>query len=282
MSIRALDLVNLERYPIDDLQSDLAKKVIENCRSQLQKNGACALPGFLKKSVMDSMVEESEKLASKSRRSLWFLNTYTNDDDTSLPENHPRRRWFPSSLCTVAYDQIPTEDKIYILYNCNALTEFIAAALGLEKIYRFADEFQALNVTYMGDGDQLSWHYDLNDFVVTLLLQEPLSGGEFEYAANLRNKDAGEENYDDVAKVYNGSSSHLQIMKQQAGTLVLFQGINSLHRVRCTYGKKKRITTILGYHKNPDYKATNEVNVYLYGPRVQKILEERGVSFDKN
>lgn len=50
---------------------------------------------------------------------------------------------------------------------------------------------------YMKDGGSRAWHYDGSDFVVTLMLQPSLAGGEFEWAPFIRGEN-GEENYDQV------------------------------------------------------------------------------------
>ena len=39
--------LDLERYPIDDLDSPAARELIERCRSRLDREGLCMLPGFL-------------------------------------------------------------------------------------------------------------------------------------------------------------------------------------------------------------------------------------------
>ena len=41
-------------------------------------------------------------------------------------------------------------------------------------------ESLALNLTYLKAGDLQPWHYDQNEFTVTLLLQAPEAGGELE------------------------------------------------------------------------------------------------------
>ena len=43
-------------------------------------------------------------------------------------------------------------------------------------IFRYADPFGALNLAVMGAGDQLQWHFDQTDFVVSLAIQSAESG----------------------------------------------------------------------------------------------------------
>jgi hypothetical protein len=66
------------------------------------------------------------------------------------------------------------------------MTEFIRDVLGKEKLYRTADPLGALNVHKYDEGDELGWHFDRGEFVVTLLLQTPEAGGKFESYPALR------------------------------------------------------------------------------------------------
>ena len=58
-----------------------------------------------------------------------------------------------------------------------------------------------VDARYMKDGGSRAWHYDGSDFVVTLMLQPSLAGGEFEWAPFIRGKN-GEENYDQVREMF--------------------------------------------------------------------------------
>ena len=41
------DLIDLARYPILDLNGDVTRELTRHCRDQLDRTGACELPGFL-------------------------------------------------------------------------------------------------------------------------------------------------------------------------------------------------------------------------------------------
>ena len=60
----------------------------------------------------------------------------------------------------------------------------------------------ALNLAVMSDGEQLQWHFDQTDFVVSLAIQDAEEGGDFEVAPQIRTAD--DEHYDDVAHVLAG------------------------------------------------------------------------------
>ena len=67
-------------------------------------------------------------------------------------------------------------------------------------MYRYADEFQALNVIALGDGERGIWHHDDNECTVTLLIQAPEAGGEFVYGADTASAD-GSVDLDAVSRV---------------------------------------------------------------------------------
>ena len=82
------------------------------------------------------------------------------------------------------------------MYESDELRAFVAAILGLCTIHPFADPLGALNLAVMTDGDELQWHFDQTDFVVSLALQDGDEGGDFEVAPLVRSAD--DERYDDV------------------------------------------------------------------------------------
>ena len=120
---------------------------------------------------------------------------------------------------------------------------FVAAILGLDEIYPYADPLGALNLAVMGDGDELQWHFDQTDFVVSLALQDADEGGDFEVAPFIRNAD--DERYDDVARVLAGDDRDLVTLPMTPGTLLVFAGRNSMHRVTPITGTTPRLVGAL-------------------------------------
>ncbi len=269
----AAGLVDLERYPVHDLDSSRGRALLADCHSQIAMTGGANLPGFVSPGAADSLTAETLSMEPHGRRQNFSRNIYFTDDDPSLPTGDPRRRFWTIRSIQLADDQIPGTALIRQLYEWPVLTEFIAAVMGKRQLYRMADPFQALNLIYLSDGGQSGWHYDRNEFTVTLLLQEPESGGDFEFAPNIRTND--DENYDDVRRVVDGVYDHVQRFERNAGTLTLFRGEHSLHRVVPVVGNRQRITAILCYDEEPDCVAPDDVNVRIYGERVRPIIAAR-------
>ena len=57
----------------------------------------------------------------------------------------------------------------------------------------------------------------------------------------------------------------------EAGTLMLFRGHSSLHRVTEVTGQRDRLQSILGFNPRPGAKGTLESNILHYGPRVAEM-----------
>ncbi len=72
-----------------------------------------------------------------------------------------------------------------------------------------------------------------------------------------------------------------QRQKHSVVVLVLslsFEGGYSLHGVTKVEGIQPRMTGIFTYDEQPVRVLSDEVNIQIYGPRVEKILSERRLS----
>ena len=280
-------LIDLEQYPIYDLSAERGKALVRKCREKMKVDGSLLLEGFIKLNVIKKMAEEVNNL--QSHRRLEIVQIFKNDPlvDKSiynvpgLPSDHPAFFRMPQDVHAVASDLIPKSSLIMQVYNSKMVMEFIAAVVGQTKIYQFNDEFQALNIMYIRDGGSRAWHYDGSDYVVTLLLQASEKGGEFEFAPFIRGEKIGDECYDDVKQLFAGKYP-TKMTRCNAGALAVFNGRRSLHRVRTVYGGRDRIQSVLSYAKTANERGTPEKNVTLYGERVEKIYEERGVKLRRN
>ena len=109
--------------------------------------------------------------------------------------------------------------------------------------------FSVSSRTVWRKGQQLAWHYDTNEFIVSLLTRKPEKGGAFEYVPDLRRP--GDERYDDVERVLDGRSDRVRSLALELGDLQIFKGRFSLHRV--VKGEGERHTVIFGYAKEPGF-----------------------------
>jgi len=266
------EFVDLERYPITSLESARGRALVSDIQNRMAASCICALPGFLRPEALVRMVAEAEALEPMSHSgpteaSPYFFNYGTTGELNALPPNHPRKRKTPRSMRQIACDLIPPGTAIMLLYHWDGLTRFLAAATGAQSIYRSADPFQALNISVMDEGGCQQWHFDTNEVAITLLLQAPAAGGEFEYVPLIRS--AENEDYEAVKRVLDGDRNGVVQLSQEAGMLVLFKGHRSLHRVAPVRGARRRFQSILTYNPRPGVVGSLESSILHYGPRVE-------------
>ena len=268
-------LLDLERYPLHDLDSPRTRSLIAEWRTEFDRTGACNLRGFVTPEGAAELAAEAIALQPLAYRNRWTRNFLDEmEDDPDRPADHPGHRFWTTSATQLADDQIGPETGIRQLYEWEALTEFVARVQGKNKLYRFADEFQALNIIALGDGDRDIWHFDDNECTVTLLLQEPKAGGDFVYGRNTMDSD-GNIDLEEVGRLFDAPLDELERLERSAGTLTLFRGGHSLHGVTPVRGSRQRITAIMTYDPDAGRVSNDRTNCAIYGPRVERILNER-------
>ena len=257
------DLVDLKRYPIDNLSSPAARELARHCRRQLDETGACELPDFLTPDAVAMLVREGDALSPLAYHSVVTGTAYLEVPDKSWPADHPRRHFDQTSVGVIAYDQFPAHSALRRLYEWDVLMEFVAAAIGKERLYRYADPMGALNLAVMGNGERLHWHYDQTDFVTSIALRASERGGDFEYVPLIRS--AGDENYSRVKQLFDGSMDGVVQVPMHPGTLLLFEGRNSIHRVTPIHGNTTRLVALLAYDTKPGTRSSKTLQMARYG-----------------
>lgn len=255
--------IDLARYPILELERPDARALVARCREQLARDGCCELPGFLLPEATERMVKESEALVPVSHHARGPITAYLEIPDPKWPEGHPRRRFGLSSLAAIAYDLVPTDHALRRLYEWDGLMRFLEASLAVPRLHRYADPMSALNVAVMKEGDELWWHFDQCDFVTSIALRDASEGGDFEYVPNLRSDD--DERYPEVKAVLEGASESVRHVPMTPGTLLLFRGRHSIHRVTPCEGPVPRLVALLAYDEKDDVMGTDLLRMARYG-----------------
>ncbi|HYD49890.1 MAG TPA: hypothetical protein VEB21_16145, partial [Terriglobales bacterium] len=204
MSCDPAGLVDLDRYPLLSPDSPRLQEVIAAAQAQLKSRGAAELTAFLSQLGLAAAVADANALGAIAYRGEGYGTVYLEPGSGELPEDHPRRWVGRAAVSVVAYDQFPPASPLRRLYEWQPLMQFIGDILERGPLYRYADPLGALNLAVMGDGDELQWHFDQTDFVVSLALQDGERGGDFEVVPFLRTAD--DENYDEVKRVVSGTS----------------------------------------------------------------------------
>jgi hypothetical protein len=237
---------------------------IDAYRAQLLARGVSVIPDFVTAEVIAAMVAECDALAAEAYHQDVQGTPYLELPEDGWPEGHPRVTWARSSVHTIGYDQFPRGSLIRTLYESDDLMLFLGRILGREPLYRYADPIGALNLAVMVEGDVLDWHFDQTDFVVSLAIQSSERGGDFENVALVRSPD--DENYDVVAQVLSGRARDRVVVEPMTpGTLMLFEGRHSLHRVTPVEGERPRYVGLFGYDTKPDTMSSDLLKQIRYG-----------------
>lgn len=268
-------LIDLEHYPIHHLEEARGRELMRQCREQLEQDGCVVLKGFVPQEALARLEQETERLSPLAHYNQTETNPYNSDGDDSLPASHPRNRFDDRTNGFVAGDRIDSDTLIRQVYSHPDFQHFIASVVGMDEIHQYADPLADLVVNVLRDGCQHPWHYDTNEFIVTMMTRQSDAGGRFEYAAGIRNPEG--ENFDDVEKVLDGDRSRLTAIDLKPGDLQIFFGRYSLHRVTPVRGERERHTVIFAYAKEPGFIGRPERAQRIFGrmaPIHERLLKE--------
>ncbi|MBL6783269.1 MAG: 2OG-Fe(II) oxygenase [Alphaproteobacteria bacterium] len=260
---RIEDIVNLAKYPILDNQTDAYKQLVARMAAQYSDNSACLLSDFLLPQAVNAMAAEAHDVSKGAFRCDDHHNCYLEKDDPSFAIDHPRRKLERTTLNVVGCDQLYPSGALVTLYKWDPLRRFIADILGYRALYRLADPMGAMTINVMNEGDNHGWHYDEALFTVSVMLQAPENGGEFEYVPGLRSDT--HDDYEGLDNVLNGAHTNSVKIPITPGALLLFGGHYLLHRVTNVKGDKTRYITTLCYRDRPGVTNSPKVRELFYG-----------------
>lgn len=249
---------DLSRHPIDKN----AYRVC--CKHTLDEKGVLVLPGFLTSNALTQIVNEGERHYHLAYYTKNDHNVYLDKPDHNFADHHPRNRLVSSSKGCITTDQIPGDSPLRQLYNCASFIEFLCAVFGEQSLHEYADSLSSINLHYAAQGQELGWHFDNSSFAITLLIQKPKAGASFEFVKDVRDADSGDMNYEQTGKILDGSAP-VQTLSMDAGTLVLFRGRNSIHRVTPTEGNITRMLAVLAYNTKPGIALSESARITFYG-----------------
>jgi len=255
--------IDLARYPVDDLDSPAGRALLARCRAMMRDTGACELPGFITADALPRMAEESRQMMHKAHAFRGLVTPYLEVPDMTLPPEHVRRQFGRTATEVIAGDLVPPDHLTRRLYAWDPLMEFIGAVLGHARLYRYACEMAALNVVGMKAGDELCWHFDQCDFVTSLAIVAPEAGGEFVYVPHLRS--ATDENEAAVLDILHAKDRRGTLVAMTPGTLLIFAGRHSLHRVMPIEGDTTRIVALFSHDTKPGTAPSPIAKLVRYG-----------------
>lgn len=275
------DLVDLGRYPIDCRGSWAYDRMIEDLRRELDQDGCAVLPGFVHQAGLEHLVREAEAAAPQAHRSFNRTNAYFTKDDPRFGVGHPLRRFYDRSNAFVPADNFSKTGPLRRIYEFEGFLPFIRAALSEpeDQFFRYDDPLADVIINVVEEGQGFPWHFDTNNYTVTLAIQNGEEGGAFQYVPNLRS--AEEENFQDVASVLDGNMARVRSLELQPGDLQIFRGRYSLHRVAPVKGPRPRYVGIFSFVETEGMCGGVERTRQLYGRVLPHHYKREGVRNDQ-
>ncbi|WP_322434440.1 HalD/BesD family halogenase [Labrys sedimenti] len=256
-------ILDLDRYPLDRQGSPEWLALVESSKAGLVANGMFNLEGLLLPGIAQKAAAEVQPVMdSKSHTHKRLHNIYFKPEIPELAADHPALRKVETVSHTICADQI-AGSTVLAIYEYGPLVTFLAATMDKPALHVMADPLARANVMAYRDGEALNWHFDRSEFTTTLLLQAPDEGGDFEYRTDLRRD--GDPNYQGVANLLEGRDPNVQVLKLKAGTLNVFRGKNTAHRVTPVRGQRDRMIAVFSYYERPGVQFSTEERIGFYG-----------------
>ncbi|WP_211358187.1 HalD/BesD family halogenase [Amycolatopsis cihanbeyliensis] len=275
-------MVDTDRYPLAEPAGTALAEIVSVVHRELRDVGCSVLPDFIRPELQDELRRECAEIAPLAHDDMEVVNAYNIATDTPLPADHPGRTTMERGNAFVAHDHIPSHSIIHQLYRSVEFQCFIAACFELPQIHELADPLSKLCLNVISPGLSHPWHFDTNEFTVSLLTQESEQGGVFEYCPNIRSARA--ENFPDVRAVLDGRGERaIRRLTLRPGDLQLFKGRYSLHRVTPVRGETARHSAILAYSERPGVVGSVARTRQLFGRVLPEHLaaERRAVRGDQ-
>ena len=256
-------ILDLDRWPLHELEGVRGRALVARCRDELRGVGMFSLDALIRPDALRSSVSEvAPILDAAAFTHSRDHNIYFVAEIDGLAPDHPALRRFTTVNHTICGDQIP-DSVITRIYEWQPLIDFLAATMGKSRLYPMADPLGRINVMAYHEGEQLNWHFDRAEFTTTVLLQAPRSGGGFQYRCDLRS--ASDPNYNGVARLLAGQDEHVRALALEPGTLNVFMGKNTAHRVTPVEGERPRIVAVFSYHEAPGFAFSDAERFGFYG-----------------
>jgi len=256
-------LIDLDRYPLDQPGTAAYDALVATCRAELSRRGLFNLEGLMRSAnIKTALAElrpviETHAFTHKRRHNIYFL-----PEVEGLDADHPALATFETTNHTVCADQM-ADSIVCQIYEWPPLAAFLADVMEKPVLHTMADPLARANVMTYYEGEALNWHFDRSEFTTTLLLQAPDQGGAFQYRRDLRRDD--DPNYDGVAALVRGEDPEVVTLPLAPGTLNVFRGKNTAHRVTPVEGSVPRVIAVLSYYENPGVAFSAEERIGFYG-----------------
>lgn len=280
--------MNYENYPwLDDLSSPYAAAAIDEARRSYQCTGAAIFPNILTDKALKSCIVDARSQEDDAFTTDDVHTAYLRPVDSSKSPASVQNFEMNTQVASIAFDELGNDSQLGAFYREPALREIVARVVGKEKVYLSDDPLGCCSINVFRPGYNHSFHFDESEFSVTLMLQEASdkSSGLFQYTEPLRQNPedlalnsvaraiheydtAAQDPFDEGinhAPQESGRAPQLHTLDFKTGTLSIFAGSKSLHRVTKVKGDCSRLVAVLTFASAPGFRNSPAVQKLFWG-----------------
>lgn len=245
------ELLDLDRYPIDQPHSTEYAEVVSSARTALRSDGCAVISDLVRPDGLRTLSEEIVARKGATHFSTQDMNPYFHVSfNDAFPSRHPMNTFLERSSGFIPGDAWDPLNAIEVIFRSLEVSRFLADCLEEPALHCYADPLAGLTANILDPGQQFTWHFDTNEFAVTVLVDEADDGGLFEYVPMLRT--ATDERFEAVQAILEGGRDGVRTLELRPGDLQIFRGRYSLHRVtRVPLGSRPRHAAIFAYTQEP-------------------------------
>ena len=267
------ELIDLETYPMDRPGSHAYDEIVDAARDGLRAVGCAVITDLVRPDALERLGAEIWERKPTTHFSTQVINPYFhfhhNDD---YPERHPINTFRERSSGFIPGDSWERTTVMRTLFEEPRIARFLADCLEIPELHPYFDPLAGLTANILDPGQQFTWHFDTNEFAVTVLVEEAERGGLFEYVPNIRSD--GDEGFEAIQRVLEGDREGVHTLDLQPGDMQIFRGRYSLHAVsRVAEGSRPRHAAILAYTEQPGVVGRLERTQQLFGRVLQEHID---------
>lgn len=267
------DVVDLDEFPIHEPESAAYEAAVATARSGLRSDGCAVIKDFVRPDGLKRLGQEIWDRKASTHFSTQVINPYFHfHHNPDWPDEHPMNTFLERSSGFIPGDSWEDTTAMRQLFEHPCLARFLADCLEIDELHPYADPLAGLTANILDPGQQFTWHFDTNEFAVTVLVEEADEGGLFEYVPAIRSD--GDEGFDAIQHVLDGGRDGVQTLDLRPGDMQIFRGRYSLHSVsRVAEDSRPRHAAIFAYTKKPGVIGRLERTEQLFGRVLQAHVD---------
>jgi hypothetical protein len=152
------DLVDLDRYPLDQPTASHYLDVVEAARRSLRADGCAIVRNLVKPEAVANLNSEITDQKPTTHFSTQTINPYFHTEhNPDFPDHHPVNTFIERSSGFIPGDSWTTGGPMDSLFHAPELTRFLVDCLEIPELHCYADPLAGLTANILDPGQQFTW-----------------------------------------------------------------------------------------------------------------------------